>query len=203
MRTAKTAIAIKSCHKNSDRRVSQLETWLKNVDTDFFFVVGEPVPKGSDFLYVTGAPDDFNNIAPKVLGAVEYALENNVEHLLVVDDDTYVYWPRMVVSDFDFDYVGFVRNYTDTPYMQGSCFWLSQRSMSAVVKNKKYMTEGVTDDGAIGRCLYGEVPFTHEHRYAVGSPYPEPQQWPRLDNNIIASHKMNFMTMHACHDSLS
>ncbi|MFI5260852.1 MAG: hypothetical protein ACHQU0_03595, partial [Candidatus Paceibacteria bacterium] len=204
----KTAIAIKSCLKYADRRKTQQDTWLKNVDTDFFFVIGGDVePKESDVLFVSGIPDSFESIAPKVMSACTYALENNVTNLLVCDDDTYVHWPRMSESDFaSYDYLGFVRNHQDVPYMQGSCYWLSERSMQSVAKPEPpYWTaaQKVPDDFAVGRVLYGKVPYTHEHHYQVGSPYPEPTQWPRKDNNIIACHKMNFMQMHTCHNSLT
>lgn len=200
----KTAIAIKSCHKYADRRQAQRDTWLKGVDTDFFFVIGDPEPlTESDLLYLPGRSDAFTDIAPKVLGAVEYALEENVTNLLVCDDDTYVYWARMHHSRSEmFDYSGFIRSHGNRPYMQGSCFWLSERSMQQIVKRADLMGAGYPDDAAVGQCLYGEVPFVHEHRYAVGDPYPEPHQWPSNDNNICACHKMNFMQMHACHERL-
>ena len=201
----KTAIAIKSCLKYADRRKMQLDTWLKDVDTDFFFVIGgAPETTDTDLLCIHGAPDDFTSIAPKLLGAIEYALDENVTNLCVCDDDTYIYWPRMKQSHFErFDYLGFVRSHGNWPYMQGSCYCLSERSMQLIVKSRALMCSGYPDDGAVGQCLYGEVPFTHEHRYQVGSPYPEPTQWPRKDNNIIACHKMNFMQAHTCHTSLT
>ena len=201
----KTAIAIKSAQKFNDRRESQRATWLKSVDTDYFFVVGDynlttPRINETDLLFVCGAKDDFANIAPKVLGAVEYALEEHVTNLLVCDDDTYIHWPRMKASGFEkFDYLGFVRNHSETPYMQGSCYWLNQRAMEMVVNHKKYMVNGVPDDGAVGRCLYGEVPFTHEHRFSIGVPYPERVWWPQKGNNAIAAHKMNPQAMRECH----
>jgi hypothetical protein len=198
----KTAIAIKSCHKYAERRETQLATWLKDVDTDFFFLLGgEPhLYTEKDLLFIRGASDAFANIAPKVLGAIEYALDEHITNLLVCDDDTYIHWPRMKASDFKkFDYLGFVRNYNETPYMQGSCFWLSERAMECIIKYKEQMRNGVPDDVAVGRCLYGEVPFTHEHRFQVGNPYLEPHQWARPENYVIACHKMNFMQMTACH----
>ena len=200
----KTAIAIKSCHKYADRRQAQRDTWLKGVDTDFFFVIGDPEPlTESDLLYLPGRSDAFTDIAPKVLGAVEYALEENVTNLLVCDDDTYISWPRMKESGFErFSYLGFVRNHGPYAYMQGSCFWLDEQSMATLANLKEYMACRTPDDVAVGRCLTGVVPFTHEHRYQVGSPYPEPTQWPRKDNDIIACHKMNFMQMHTCHERL-
>lgn len=200
----KVAFAIKSCHKYEDRRQAQRETWLPTLPANFFFLIGDPAPAtGRDFLYCCGASDAFADIAPKVLAAVEHALGDNVTNLCVLDDDTYVVPSRMLKCGFQhFDYLGFVRNYGFTPYMQGSCYWLSERSMERIMKNRVYLTPGVPDDVAVGKALYGEVPFTHEHRFAIGDPYPEPGRCPRPENNIISCHKMNPASMRACHRSL-
>jgi hypothetical protein len=204
----KTAIAIKSCHKYATRRQAQLDTWLKNVDTDFFFILGGQFPDvhTTDVLWCNFS-DAFENIAPKVLYGVEYALENNITNLCVCDDDTYIHWPRMLKSGFEkLDYLGFVRSYSDTPYMQGSCYWLSEPAMACIANhkhNRQKMKDGVPDDVAVGQCLYGSFPFTHEHRYSVGMPYPELSCIPRHDNNIIACHKMNEQAMYDCNSLLT
>jgi len=196
----KAAVAIKSCHKYADRRAVQLATWIPQLDTDFFFIIGGPAPVGTDFLYCNALSDSFTDLAPKVLCAVEYALESNVTNLCVLDDDTYVVPPRLMKCGFHhFDYLGFVRNYGMTPYMQGSCYWLSERAMERILKHRDYMTTGVPDDVAVGRCLYGEVPFTHEHRFAVGEPYPEPDRWPHADNETVSCHKVSPQRMLCVH----
>lgn len=203
----KTAIAIKSCHKYTDRRASQRHTWLKDVDTDFFYVIGRPMPNPDalecepDTLYCD-VTDTFEDIAPKIVCACIHALEEHVTNLLVADDDTYVSWPRMRRSGFaDFDYYGFVRNYGATPYMQGSCYWLSKNAMRAIVNNTHLLKPGAPDDCAVGELLYnyGGFHFVHEHRFAVGDPYPEPPRWPDTNNNVIACHKMNDTKMRAAY----
>jgi hypothetical protein len=199
----KVALAIKSCHKYADRRQAQLDTWLKGVNDYFFFVIGSPQVTVPNAL-MCDSSDEFANIAPKVLGAVEHALEEGVTDLVVADDDTYIYWDRMLRSGFErFDYLGFVRNYGSHPYMQGSCYTLSERAMRRIMKNSFYMKNGVPDDVAVGQCLYGEVPFTHEHRFSIGMPYPEAHLWPQKGNNVIACHKMNPQAMRLCHTLLT
>ena len=211
MNPHKYAIAIKSCHKHAARRQIQLDTWLDHCDDDFFFVLGRsPGLSLGQVDYVTykdalmcDVSDDFKDIAPKVLGAVQYSLEQNVTNLVVVDDDTYLCWPRLASSGFQkFDYLGFVRDYDDRVYMQGSCYSLSERAMERIMKNNHCMTSGIPDDVAVGRCLYGEVPFTHEHRFAVGVPYPESTRWPQSSNEIIASHKANRDIMYRIHEAM-
>ena len=202
MNQHKYALAIKSCHKYAERRQAQLDTWLKHVDADFFFVIGNPRVAVPDAL-LCDVSDAFTDIAPKVLGAVTYALDNNVTNLVVIDDDTYLCWPRMLASGFQkFDYLGFVRSYSECPYMQGACFSLSARAMERIMKNSFYLRNGVPDDVAVGRALYGEVPFTHEHRFSVGAPYPAPHMWPQKDNDIIAAHKLLPALMRDCHSGL-
>jgi hypothetical protein len=209
--TNRTALAIKSCHKYAERRKALYDTWLKDVDTDFFFLLGA-APNGApdcdgipDALYSSAVTSDaFADIAPKILLAVEYALEDNVANLCVCDDDSYICWPRMKDSGFEkFDYLGFVRNYGHVPYMQGSCYCLSERAMEEIVRRSSIMRCGIPDDVAVGHCLNRAVPYTHEHRFQVSDPYPEPQQWPRKDNDIIAVHKLNTLQMRECHSSLS
>jgi hypothetical protein len=199
----KTAIAIKSCHRYASRRKAQYDTWLKDVDTDFFFLIGEPTATPIPDALMCATPDGFNKISPKILFACAYALQENVTNLLVLDDDTFVHWPRMKTSGFEkYDYLGFVRTHLVWPYMQGSCYWLSERAMQYVAKPELTACD-IPDDLAVGRVLHGKVPFTHEHRYQVGHPYPEQHLWPRKDNDIIASHKMSDWSMRECHSSLT
>jgi len=194
------AIAIKSCHRYPDRRLAQIDTWLRNADIDFFFLMGRPQSMVADAL-MCDVSDAFADIAPKILCACEYALEQGITNLIVADDDTYLSVPRLLKSGFEhFDYFGFVRNYSDVPYMQGSCYTLSERAMERIIKHKDLLVNGVPDDVAVGRSLYGEVPFTHEHRFQVGD--PQPKWWPYTANNIIACHKMNTAQMRACHAGL-
>ena len=196
----KFALAIKSCQKYLDRQQACVDTWLKYVDEDFFFVVGGPQTANLDTLHVLGASDAFQDIAPKVWTACVAALNDNVTNLVITDDDTYLCWPRLLKSGFEkFDYLGFVRNYDTPPYMQGSCFCLSERAMDIILKNKRYMVNGVPDDVATGRCLYGQIPFTHEHRFAIGEPYPSRLRWPQASNDIIAAHKIRLPDMQQCH----
>jgi len=211
MNPHKYAIAIKSCHKHAARRQIQLDTWLEHCDDDFFFVLGRsPGLSLGQVDYVTykdalmcDVSDDFKDIAPKVLGAVQYSLEQNVTNLVVVDDDTYLCWPRMLASGFQkFDYLGFVRTHADFPYMQGSCYTLSECAMERIMKNNLFMRNAIPDDVAVGNCLYGEVPFTHEHRFSVGVPYPTSVWWPQKGNAQIVAHKMDAVNMRACHDGL-
>ncbi len=182
-------IAIKSSHRYADRRQAQRDTWLQELDEDFFFVVGDPEPSAPDMLYARGCSDAFADIAPKVLAACEYALSENVTNLCILDDDTYLRPERLLNSGFEkFDAIGFVRTQLGWPYLQGSCFCLSSLAMQAVIKHADLMVNGVPDDVALGHCLYAEgISFTHEHRFVVGD--PTPSRVPHANNDVISCHK--------------
>jgi hypothetical protein len=205
MSKQKVAVAIKSCHKHADRRAAQLATWLPELDADFFFLIGNPVPVGNDFLYCQTS-DAFADIAPKVFLACKYALDENITNLCVCDDDTYIRPERLMQSYFwKGDYIGFMRtsglDYNQgVPYAQGSAFWLSERSMEHIVQRPDIMVPGVIDDGAVGRCLIDKVRFTHDWRYEPG-PYPE--RAPAPGNNVITTHKCLPAQMLAVHKAWS
>jgi hypothetical protein len=197
------SVAIKSCHKNHARRQAQLETWLPELPTDFFFILGEPRLVIPDTLSCN-VSDRFEDIAPKILCACMSMLDHNTEFGFFCDDDTYVRPDRLLGSGYrKLDYCGWVRTHGDVstgglPYIQGSAFWLSARSMEHIVRaGEKVMRPGIIDDGAVGVALDGKVALTHDRRY-----WPGPDAWqcaPHPDNNIITSHKCDPETMRRMH----
>jgi hypothetical protein len=201
----KVHIAIKSCHKYAERRAAQLDTWLGDCEVEYFFLVGESAqPRRPSFdcgRIHCPSSDDFANIAPKVWYACRQALQARVTNLFVCDDDSYVVPARLLSTDFaKHDYIGFVRSHCTPPYMQGSSFWLSERAMHFIVAQPEKMGIGIPDDVAVGRCLYGNVPFVHEHRFAVADPYPQQDKWPAQRNDIISCHKCLPDVMHKVHE---
>lgn len=198
-------VAIKSCHAFEDRRRAQLDTWLQNLDNDFFFVVG----RRHDGMVVmpdaitADVSDDFENIAPKIIVACKYALEENTDNLFVCDDDTYVVPERLLDSGFaNGEYIGFMRtsglDYNKgVPYAQGSAYWLSARSMEWVLRNQHILCNGIIDDGAVGQALIDHVPFTHDWRY---NPGPVPERIPLKGNNLISTHKCLPKSMRFVHE---
>lgn len=202
----KLSIAIKSCHKFAERRKAQLDTWLKDVDCDFFFLIGDQKPSEQDVLWCDGASDAFQNIAPKVKTACLYALGENVTNLLVCDDDTFIRWAEMMTSGFHkFDYVGHLR--TDdiaynlhVPYAQGAAYWLTDRSMEHIVRDvHNKMRNGIIDDGAVGQCLDGKVPLNHDRRYWPGPYLPQPDI--AAGSKLVSLHKCTPAEMHAIRNS--
>lgn len=200
----KVAVAIKSCHKFAARRAAQLATWLPQLDCDFFYLIGSPTPaQGGPVIpdsMACDVSDDFSSIAPKIDCACRYAMDENITNLFVCDDDTYVVASRLLKSGFArLDYAGWVRPGGDiangfVPYMQGSAYWLSARAMEHIIKSGE-MHNNIIDDGAVGRALYGKVPFTHDARYQPG-----PVASLILESNdFISSHKADPITMKRLH----
>jgi hypothetical protein len=192
----KVAVAIKSCHKHAARRAAQLATWLPQLECDYFFLIGSPTPVQGGAVIADSiacdVSDAFDSIAPKIDCACRYAMDENITNLLVCDDDTYIAASRLLKSNFArLDYVGWVRPNGDiangfVPYMQGSAYWLSARAMERVIRSGE-MHNNIIDDGAVGRALYGKVPFTHDDRYWPG---PIPDRFPQANNVIISTHKV-------------
>ena len=185
------SVAIKSCHKHHARRQAQLDTWLPQLQADYFFIIGNPRLVMPDTLSCD-VSDRFEDIAPKILCACLSMLDANVDFGFFCDDDTYVRPDRLLGSNFrQHDYVGFVRPYGDTstgglPYIQGSAYWLSARAMEHIARAGATMRPGIIDDGAVGMALDGKVALTHNRLYWPG---PEPFIRPLLDNDIISTHK--------------
>lgn len=191
----KTAVAIKSCRKYSARRMAVRQTWLPELDcAEFFFIIGDgPDDVNERDLLQCAVSDAFTNIAPKILCACLYALGENYEHLVVLDDDTYVRPDRLAACGYQLhDYMGFLRvgplGYNDDiPYAQGSAYTLSARAMEYIATATNIMVPGVIDDGAVGRALVDKVPFVHNWNFEPGPFWHN--RFPAPTNNIITTHK--------------
>jgi len=123
----------------------------------------------------------------------------------ICDDDTYLVPLRLeaAVPDEGIDCFGWRREnggavYPD-PYPQGSAYWLSKRA-SAYVSASGHMVYGIPDDVAVGRALKAAgMAILDDHRY-----FPGPiaiSSVPRLDNDIISTHKCLPEEMHRIHDN--
>ena len=198
------ALAIKSCHKYHARRAAQQETWLKDWEHDFYYLLGNPTPANggpvlTDVLSCD-VSDAFADIAPKVQYACKYALEQNTDFLVIADDDTYLRPERLLISGFEkHDYMGFMRTSglaynADIPYAQGSCYTLSARAMEFIATSP-VMQPGIIDDGAVGQALFGKVPFTHQHLFQPGPDAVEITS----RNSLISTHKALPDTMRRLH----
>jgi hypothetical protein len=155
---------------------------------------------------MSNVSDDFPDIAPKVQAGCIYALENDHDCAVILDDDTYLrpdrlFWALKSYESHYLDYVGFLRvsgiEYnSNMVYAQGSCFYLSFRAMEWVADSTEMrasrrqskpgeLGDYVIDDGAVGKALYHKVYPVHDDRYSPGPI----AVFPRPSNELISCHK--------------
>jgi hypothetical protein len=162
-------------------------------DFSYKFILGGPTSSvledREDELWFN-LSDKFTDIAPKVAAGCRWALDHGFEKIFICDDDTYVVPQRLLEAVPNADYVGWFRpdggDPYPLPYIQGSAFWLSSKAAKIVAYSRE-MKNGVPDDVAVGRALYGHVGFYHDGRYEPGPLYY--QRYPRRSNNVITTHK--------------
>lgn len=181
-------------------------TWLPNLKLDRMFVLGEKPPTIGSFVNEPNVlrfpvSDLFCDIAPKVRAALEWGLKNKFGPFFICDDDTYVIPERLegVPDEVPFDYLGWFRpdggiGYP-LPYIQGSAYWLSQQAAELAVASPEMARNGIPDDVAMGRALFGAVEFTHDSRF-----HPGPVS--QLEPYRITTHKclpLGTPTMYTIH----
>lgn len=131
------------------------ETWFKDVEpfsshveAKFFYGLPhwrEPAPD-EVFLDVK---DDYPSLPFKTLAICRWALENNFDYMLKVDDDTLVYIDRAVkeLMENRFDYAGWEHSGVCTG---GPGYWVSKRAMKVITE---YSPTHWAEDVTVGHAL--------------------------------------------------
>lgn len=114
------------------------ETWVRDtqafgIDVKLFY--GQP-HEGSprpDEVFLS-CPDDYEHLPNKTVGICRWAVEQDYDYMLKVDDDTAVYVDRAVreLMSHRFDYAGCLHHQVCTG---GPGYWLSKRAMKEVARN--------------------------------------------------------------------
>jgi hypothetical protein len=208
---ARTLIAIVTCPRYLDRRNAVRDTWMGwvaklNHDVDVKFFSGSapcPVDDACEDIIHLKCPDDYDHLPKKTFAIVNYALENGYEHLIKVDDDTYL----MPLSDYiaeltKVDCLGSLRTNPSwnqgIHYCQGGCYSLSRKAMQAVVSNPSLFAVGL-EDGAVGKALHsGGIYRTDSSR--IFTDYRNGH--PRFDNDIISAHGCQPACMHVINNGV-
>jgi hypothetical protein len=148
----KTLVAIYTCHRYDyhhdmmkdwlkrpvvDRVSAVRDTWVKDLTVDYKFFYGD-VPKGvskeplSDEVFLK-CPDGYYALCHKTKALVRWALENGYDRILKVDDDIFVHWERMVLSQ-GFTVGSYVGGGFDNKdiYAAGGCYWLDRDAMEVL-----------------------------------------------------------------------
>lgn len=105
----KLLIAVITCRKFTARANIQRETWMLEaqalgIDVRFFIGGGQVE---NDWEVVLDVPDDYPSVRRKVQLAMQWAVDNNYDHILKTDDDCAVFPSNWMHSGFDcYPYVG-------------------------------------------------------------------------------------------------
>jgi Galactosyltransferase len=183
----KALVAISSCVKNSQRRDWQRETWIQQLPFNYRFFVGGDGCAELDTI-VLSCRDDYKSLPSKTLELIRWALANEYEYILKLDDDVYVRPERLHVPTDD--YVGHA--YGHKHYCSGAAYWLSATAMSAILRTRKFFIH-TAEDYCVGHALErAGITLTEDHRYRVGWKTFDKDvgenEFPHPDNDTITFH---------------
>lgn len=188
----KVLIAVVTCHKYRDRADAQRATWVNDAKCDVRFFLGGGEKQRDDEV-ILDVDDGYEGLPEKVKAMFRWALEQEYQMALRMDDDVYLRPERALeCAPFGLDYSGRVRGASDMmhpwPYCSGFCYWLSDVAMRLVVNSS------VTDqaeDRMVGRIMFeAQIDPVHDGRYVIvhaARSAADSQEGPRKDNDIIAS----------------
>jgi len=139
-KSMKLLFLITSCQKNDEARRALRQTWLKDLDHQYYFVVGRPgapTEVVGDILYID-CGDTYLDCPIKQYLSIKYVAQHfEFDRLFCCDDDTYIMVSRMLDCDFaEHDYYGGgpVDMHGEPFYVQGGAgIFLSPRAVQAVV----------------------------------------------------------------------
>lgn len=219
-------VIIKSAHRHASRRDDIRRTWLRGLQIPYVFALGRdprPLTCAENAAKFSGRPvarfhesdaqvfnvdDGFANIAPKLHAAILWGANRGYDGMFVVDDDTYVAAQRLHEYQPIAAYEGYLRGalrsdsgfttspFAETPYIQGSAFYLGWEAIRRIIDEPSEFPTGVPDDVALGKFLYNRMPWASSDRFHVG---PEPRA---IDgtNNLVTTHKCVGKDMYVTHN---
>lgn len=138
----KLLFAIISCHKNSERRESQRETWIPRIDgvAEYKFFLGNH-PEGKAYEpaadeVILDVRDGYKELPEKVRAVMRWAVERDYEFVLKIDDDVYIYPERVTWNFQQYHYIGHPNGWVAPAhpkgYMSGFAYWVSNRAARAI-----------------------------------------------------------------------
>lgn len=180
-------IGVLSCHTNADLRQACRDTWVKLGAADVRFFLGRPIVDGqSDEIYLD-VPDDFMSLTLKTRAMIAYALDQGYDYLFKCDDDTFVHIPRLLASGFqEHEYVGRASN---KYAMGGAGYWVSRRTMQAVLATTLGHGDDWAEDKHVGRAAQeAGIRLVNDLRY-FSSTTGRRMDFPAPGNDAITAHK--------------
>lgn len=196
---------------DNDRVEAVRATWaadaaaLPNVDVKFFY--GEP-PSGfpraplPDEVFLPHVPDDYAGLPKKSIAIGRWALAQEYDFVIKVDDDSYVWVDRALVeimSQRTLDYGGWLNGLVA---QGGAGYWLSRRAMRLVDQNP--LDSEWAEDVTIGKIMHyaGITPVmlpTHRSGMSDHWFFPEKFDATKLRGDEVCIHAVQPHMMHEIH----
>lgn len=172
------------------------ETWWKDIEPfshhvtgRFFYGEGGGRDPQSDEVFLP-VRDDYASLPQKTIEIAKYALENNYDFCLKVDDDTLVYVDRAVLETLQnpsMDYAGYC---SGNIISGGPGYWLSKRALRHVAQFK---ADHWAEDVSVGICLERNRInpfFLPEHRpgFKAHWYFNEGFDPKKIEGNVVTAH---------------
>jgi hypothetical protein len=144
-------IAVTTCAARRHQADAQRSTWARNLANVRFFVGDIEARENEISLPVD---DSYAALPHKVQHMNRWALENNYDAVLKIDDDVYIVSDRLNRLVIDRDYVGNFRAPTGSspaPYASGFAYFLGKRAMTAIANGP--FPDDINEDRWVGNTL--------------------------------------------------
>jgi hypothetical protein len=219
----KVLVAIPACHKyeyaefennlragkrDTKGRLKALrDTWLKDIKpfssyVDYKVFFGRPAsktPKPDEVYLDVG--DDYKSLSYKLQATCKYALDNGYDFLFKSDDDTWVYFDRLMRSGFEcYDQLG----WTNCPHrgdksqcrcfiVGGPGFWLSRKALQMVVNST---IDHYADDLWLGNVLRNQPSILQHSHTGYKSGCASHFMTSPLPSDCITAHSVRAVDMY-------
>lgn len=212
----KILIAIMCCHERQEYAEASRQTWIKDIrGADYKIFYGRGNHDLKDDEIQLDVPDGYYNLITKIYGIVQWAYSHGYDYILKCDDDVYVLPARLVSSDFSkYDFIGGesfgidecnrLFRYQNTVLAPGGCWWLSRKSMQAML-SRPQPGEGADEPWVADVLKNSGIPVRIDNRIGCYGNIPEGSyefvhcSLPNA-SSIIASYEYNPAEMLAEHD---
>lgn len=209
----KLLIALLCCHVRTDWSNAQRQTWvqdIRNADYKVFYGHGyhELLP---DEIQLD-VPDDYNSLAVKTHGILQWAMARDYEYVFKCSDDAYVFPDRLNQLE-DSDYVGgksvgidgdTLFEYQGLKWGCGDAYWLSKKAIQILASHP--IPYGQADEPWVADTLRNQNIFvTIDNRIGCYGNIIEKSEYNfhnvSLPNEtaIIASYEYNPVQMREVH----
>ncbi|MGA3200658.1 MAG: hypothetical protein ABSD89_14830 [Halobacteriota archaeon] len=162
-------LAVVNSHNRPAFQQAIRDTWLPfiPVGTDYKFFLGpsEREPKADEVFL--NCDDSYQGLPSKVRAIVRWAYEHGYDFVLKCDDDVILKPARVMSSGFMYhDFTGHANDKRTYPVPFGFCYWLSRKSMAAVVDAE--LPKDNNDEVWVTECLSrAGIVLSHDPRYAM------------------------------------